>query len=130
MWAPPRKRGLRRLSDVTLTTKRIRRFVLSAAVVLVSVVVVQTFARAAQVRVTGTAGKAAQHATMSFAAAAREAALGPMPLNEHRTIHRPVARATGGALQGGDALATEAAGEQELSSMNASAQSPAALASF
>src|ERR1700738_875724 len=130
MWAPSRKRGLRRLSNVTLTTKRIRRFVLSAAVVLVSVVVVQTLATAAQVRVTGTAGKAAQHATMNFTAAAREAALGPMPLNEHRTIHRPIARATGGALQSADALGTQAAAEQELSPVNASAQSPAALASF
>ena len=113
-----------------LSTKRIRQFILSAAVVLVSVVVVQTLATAAQVRVTGTAGKAAQHATMNFTAAAREAALGPMPLNEHRTIHRPVARATGGALQSGDALGTQAAAEQELSPTNASTQSPAALASF
>jgi hypothetical protein len=115
---------------VILTTKRIRQFILSAALALVSVAVVQTLATAAQVRVTGTAGKAAQQATMNFTAAAREAALGPMPLNEHRTIHRPVARATGGALQSGDPLGTQAAAEQELSPTNASTQSPAALASF
>jgi hypothetical protein len=116
---------------VTTATKRIRQLILSAALALVSVVVVQTLARAAQVRVTGTVGKAAQHATMNFNAAAREEALGPMLLNEHRTIHRPVARATGGALQSSDANGTQqAASERDLSPMEASVQSPAALASF
>lgn len=116
---------------MTTATKRIRQLILSAALALVSVVVVQTLARAAQVQVTGAAGKAAQHATMNFNAAAREEALGPMLLNEHRTIHRPVARATGGALQSSDAIGMQqAASERDLSPMEASVQSPAALASF
>ena len=59
---------------------------------LVSVVAgVQTLAAGASVQVTGTAGEAAQHASFNFKAGAREEALGPMPLNEHRTILRPVA---------------------------------------
>jgi hypothetical protein len=112
---------------VTTATKRIRQLILSAALALVSVVVVQTLARAAQVQVTGAAGKAAQHATMNFNAAAREEALGPMLLNEHRTIHRPVARATGGALQSSDANGTQqAASERDLSPMEASVQSGSA----
>jgi hypothetical protein len=77
---------------VTSTTQRIRQLILSAAIVLVSVVAgVQTLAAAASVQVTGTAGEAAQHASFNFKAGAREEALGPMPLNEHRTILRPVA---------------------------------------
>jgi hypothetical protein len=116
---------------VTKTTKRVRRLILSAALALASVVVLQPLAKATEVRVTGTAEKAAQHATMNFNAAAREEALGPMPLNEHRTIHRPVARATGGALQSSDALATQrSTAEQQLSPTDASVQSPAALANF
>jgi hypothetical protein len=64
---------------------------LSTAIALVSVVGIQTFAGAAPVAITGTAAKAAQHASFNFKALAREEALGPMPLNEHRTILRPVA---------------------------------------
>ena len=73
------------------TTQRIRQLILSAAIALVSVVGIQTFAGAAPVAITGTAAKAAQHASFNFKALAREEALGPMPLNEHRTILRPVA---------------------------------------
>lgn len=73
------------------TTQRIRQLILSTAIALVSVVGIQTFAGAAPVAITGTAAKAAQHASFNFKALAREEALGPMPLNEHRTILRPVA---------------------------------------
>jgi hypothetical protein len=76
---------------VTSTTQRIRQLILSAAIVLVSVAGAQTLAAAASVQVAGTAGEAAQHASFNFKAGAREEALGPMPLNEHRTILRPVA---------------------------------------
>ena len=87
--SPILKGGLRRLSKVTTTTQRIRQLILSAAIALVSVVGVQTLAGAAPVEVTGTAGKAAQRASINFKAVAREEAFGPMPLNEHRKIHRP-----------------------------------------
>lgn len=73
------------------TTQRIRQLILSTAIALVSIVGIQTFAGAAPVAITGTAAKAAQHASFNFKALAREEALGPMPLNEHRTILRPVA---------------------------------------
>ena len=73
------------------TTQRIGQLILSTAIALVSVVGIQTFAGAAPVAITGTAAKAAQHASFNFKALAREEALGPMPLNEHRTILRPVA---------------------------------------
>ena len=73
------------------TTQRIRQLILSTAIALVSVVGIQTFAGAAPVAITGTAAKAAQHASFNFKVLAREEALGPMPLNEHRTILRPVA---------------------------------------
>jgi hypothetical protein len=76
---------------VISTTQRIRQLILSTAIALVSVVGIQTFAGAAPVAITGTAAKAAQHASFNFKALAREEALGPMPLNEHRTILRPVA---------------------------------------
>jgi hypothetical protein len=76
---------------VTITTQRIRQLILSAAIALVSVAGVQTLAATAPIQVTGTAGKAAQHASFNFKAIAIEEALGPMPLNEHRTILRPVA---------------------------------------
>ena len=76
---------------MTTTTQRIRQLILSAAIALVSVAGVQTLAATAPIQVTGTAGKAAQHASFNFKAIAIEEALGPMPLNEHRTILRPVA---------------------------------------
>jgi hypothetical protein len=76
---------------VISTTQRIRQLILSTAIALVSVVGIQTFAGATPVAITGTAAKAAQHASFNFKALAREEALGPMPLNEHRTILRPVA---------------------------------------
>lgn len=64
--------------------------ILSMAIALVSISCVQTLSEVAAVRATGTAGQASQHASFNFDAAAHEAALGPMPLNEHRTIHRPL----------------------------------------
>jgi hypothetical protein len=117
---------------VTTTTRQIRQFPLSIAIVLLGVVCVQTFADAAPVSIRGTAGEAAQRASINFKAIAREQALGPMPLNEHRTIHRPMARPTDGALpndEGLSALGTMAQ-RPTLSSTEASEQSPAPLSSF
>jgi Putative Ig domain len=119
--------------DVTTTLRQIRQFLLSAAIALLAVVCVQPLAGAAPVRISGTTGKAAQHASINFKGIAREEAWGPMPLSEHRTIHRPVAPPTDGALQRGDGLGAppRAAGqEQALPSPEASAQSPAPLSSF
>jgi hypothetical protein len=74
---------------VTSTTHRIRQLIFSAAIGFAGVAAAQTFACAAPVQVTGTAGKAAQHASINFKEAAREEALGPMPLNQNRNVHRP-----------------------------------------
>jgi hypothetical protein len=79
------------------------------AIALMSVAGVQTVAGAAPVRTAGTPGKAAQHASVNFKAIAREEALGPMPLNEHRRIHHPVLR----AAEGSDALNPSQAAAQE-----------------
>jgi len=117
----------------TTTARQIRQLIRSTLIVIVGVAGVQTLAWPAPLRVTGTAGKAAQHASINFKTISREEALGPMPLNEHRTIHRPVARAaTDGAPESSNGFdASEvAAPEQASSSTEASVQSPAALASF
>jgi hypothetical protein len=91
---------------------------------------VQSLAGAAPVRVTGTAGKAQQHASIDFKAIAREEAYGPMPLNEHRMIHHPVPRTSGAAPQSGQVPGASPEETQPLSSGAASAQSPAPLSSF
>ena len=79
--------------------------ILSMAIALVSIPCVQTLAAAAAVRATGTAGQASQHASFNFDAAAHEEALGPMPLNEHRTIHRPLSPLSQSTSQNEDAAA-------------------------
>ena len=117
---------------MTPTTRQIRQLILSAAIALMTLAVVQTVAGAAPLRIAGTPGKAAQHASIDFKAIGREEAYGPMPLNEHRWIHRPVARAADGALQGSDLLNASQAATQEQApeSTQTSTQSPAALSSF
>jgi len=115
---------------VTTTTRQIRQLILSTAIALVFVAGVQTLAGAAPVRVTGTAGKAAEHASIDFKAIAREEAYGPMPLNEHRMIHHPVPRTSGAAPQNGPVPGASPEETQPLSSGAASAQSPAPLSSF
>ncbi len=114
---------------MTTAAQQIRQLILAATLALVSIAGVQTLAGAAPVQVTGTAGKAAQHATINFKTAAREEALGPMPLNEHRSIHRPAARRAGQALESSDVLAVPQATAQQAP-IDASVQSPAALTSF
>ena len=114
------------------TTQRIGQLLLSVGIALMGVAGFQTVAYAAPLRIAGTPGKAAQRASISFKAIAREEALGPMPLNEHRSIHRPVARATNRALESSDGFGAPraAAQEQAPESTQTSAQSPAALSSF
>ncbi|MGH7913501.1 MAG: hypothetical protein ACREPW_02470, partial [Candidatus Binataceae bacterium] len=117
---------------MTTSARRIRQFIFSAAIALMSVVGIQTLAGATPVQTDGMAGTAAQRALINFKAIAREEALGPMPLNEHRKIRRPMARDAGGALPDSDALGAPQALAQEeaLSSTEASVQSPAPLSSF
>lgn len=117
---------------MTTTTQRIRQLIASSAIALVSVAGVQALAAAAPVQVTGTAGKAAQRVSINFKAITREEAYGPMPLNEHRKIHRPVSRTADAALQSSDGSGSSrtAAQEQAPASTEASAQSPAAISSF
>jgi hypothetical protein len=91
---------------VISTTQRIRQHILSTVIALVSIVGIQTLAKAAPVRITGTVGKAAQHASFNFKAIAREEAFGPLPLNEHRTIHRPFAQRMESATETQEALAS------------------------
>jgi hypothetical protein len=91
---------------VISTTQRIRQLILSTVIALVSIVGIQTLAKAAPVRITGTVGKAAQHASFNFKAVAHEEAFGPLPLNEHRTIHRPFAQRMESATESQEALAS------------------------
>jgi len=119
---------------MTSTTQRFRQLILPIAIALVSVGGIRTAAKAAPVGITGTAAKAAQHASFNFKAGAREEALGPLPLNENRTIHRPVSRNAGEALESVDSPSADApptaASEPTLASTQPSAQSPAELSSF
>jgi hypothetical protein len=84
---------------MTTTARQIRQLILSAAIALVSVVGVQTLAGAAPVEATGTAGKATLRASINFKTLARAEAYGPMPLNENRKIHRPLAPGNESATQ-------------------------------
>jgi Putative Ig domain len=91
---------------VTTTIRQIRLLIFSAAIALVNVVGVQTLAGAAPVQATGTAGKAVQHASINFKTLAREEAFGPMPLNEHRGIHSPLAPRIESTTENEEAIAT------------------------
>ena len=90
---------------MTSTTRQTRQFILSTAIALVSILGTQVLAGAAPIRISGIAGKAAQHASFNFKAIAREEALGPMPLNEHRVVHRPFAPRIDSTIEDEEALA-------------------------
>jgi hypothetical protein len=76
---------------VTTTTRRILQLTLSMVITLITAAGVQVGAGALPLRTTGTPGTAAQHTSINLKAIAHEVAYGPMPLNEQRTIHRPLA---------------------------------------
>jgi hypothetical protein len=114
---------------VTTTTQRIRQLVLSISCALMSVVGVQTVAGAAPLRIAGTPGKAAQHAVINFKTKAREEAYGPMPLNERRRIHRPLAPRGLNVIQG-PAMAMSENEPQTFSAAASTVQSLPAVNSF
>jgi hypothetical protein len=115
---------------VTTTARQIRQFILSAAIALVSVVGVQTLAGAAPVKSTGTAGKAAQRALINFKKAAREEAFGPMPLNEHRKVPRPLAPRIESTTEDEEALAAPENETQASAAPDSTLQSFPPVSSF
>jgi Putative Ig domain len=115
---------------VTTTARQIRLLILSAAIALVSVVGVQTLAGAAPVQATGTAGKAAQRASINFKTVAREEAFGPMPLNEHRKIHRPLAPRIESATQDEETIAEPDNDTQTSAAADSTLQSFPPVTSF
>ena len=115
---------------MTTTTRQIRRFIISAAIALVSVVGAQTMAGAAPIQMTGTVGKAAQHASMNFKRVVREEAFGPMPLNEHRQIHRPLAPRIESATENEEAIAAPQNEAQASAATDSTLQSLPPVSSF
>ena len=116
---------------MTITPRHIWQLILSSAIGLLSVICFQTLAGAVPLIVSGTAGRASQHVSINFKGISRDEALGPMPLNEHRGIHRPVARPADGSLKNSEVFDAPQEQAQALSStVEASVRLPAPLSSF
>jgi len=114
---------------VTATVHRIRRGVLTATMLFICATGASALDHSSAIRVKGKAAKASLHTSINFKAIAHQEAYGPMPLNEHRLIHRPMPQVNAAMQNFAPSGGLE--GDVQVPTFEAPvAQSPAPVSSF